>query len=112
MGVILRLGTVLILCAVVSLAFGVLSGHFAARASAGYARNLRRKMYYAVQDFSFSNIDRFSSASLVTRLTTDVTNVQHAYQMIMSGGAQPCHVSFFVSWPSASTLSFPWYFSG
>jgi ATP-binding cassette subfamily B multidrug efflux pump len=83
MGVILRLGTVLILCAVVSLAFGVLSGHFAARASAGYARNLRRKMYYAVQDFSFSNIDRFSSASLVTRLTTDVTNVQHAYQMII-----------------------------
>jgi ATP-binding cassette subfamily B multidrug efflux pump len=83
MGVIIKLGAALILASLISLAFGILAGHFAAIASAGYAKNLRQKMYYAVQDFSFHNIDKFSTGSLVTRLTTDVTNVQNAYQMII-----------------------------
>jgi len=71
----------LIICA--GLVFGVLSGKCAATASAGLAKNLRKDMYYNIQGFSFQNIDSFSTASLVTRLTTDVTNVQNAYQMII-----------------------------
>ena len=83
MGYILKVGLALILSTLISLAFGALSGRSAARASAGYASNLRRDMYYKVQEYSFQNIDRFSAASIVTRLTTDVTNVQNAYQMII-----------------------------
>lgn len=83
MGAIIKLGAALILASLISLAFGILAGYFAATASAGYAKNLRQRMYYAVQDFSFHNIDKFSTGSLVTRLTTDVTNVQNAYQMII-----------------------------
>ncbi len=83
MDAIWRIGGLLALCCVVSLCFGALSGSFAAKASAGFASNLRRDMYYRVQDFSFANIDKFSTASLVTRLTTDVTNIQMAYQMIV-----------------------------
>ena len=83
MDVIVRLGIALMASAVISLAFGCLSGHYAAKASAGFAKNLRRKMFHHVQEYSFSNIDHFSTASLVTRLTTDVTNVQNAYQMII-----------------------------
>lgn len=83
MGEIWRTGGVLALCCVVSLLFGALSGGFAAKASAGFAANLRHDMYYNVQKFSFANIDKFSTASLVTRLTTDVTNIQMAYQMIV-----------------------------
>ncbi len=78
-----RIGVLLILCAGTSLLFGTLSGAFAAKASAGYARNLRHYMYRNVQNFSFSNIDKFSTASIITRLTTDVTNVQNAYMMII-----------------------------
>ena len=80
---IIRYGALLVAAAMASLACGVLSGHFAAVASAGFAKNLRKKMFYKVQDFSFTNIDHFSTSSLVTRLTTDVTNVQNAYQMII-----------------------------
>ncbi|MHC5372980.1 ABC transporter ATP-binding protein [Enterococcus sp. LJL120] len=80
---IIRLGIALFLCALVSLFFGAMSGRYAAVASAGFARNLRRNMFARIQTFSFSNIDRFSSSSLVTRLTTDITNVQNAYQMII-----------------------------
>ncbi|MEE1144465.1 MAG: ABC transporter ATP-binding protein [Acutalibacteraceae bacterium] len=80
---ILKMGLFLFLCALVSLMFGVLSGRFAAKASAGFAKNLRHDMFHAVQDFSFSNIDKFSTASIITRLTTDVTQVQNAYQMII-----------------------------
>ncbi|MDO4581687.1 MAG: ABC transporter ATP-binding protein [Bacillota bacterium] len=80
---IVRYGLMLVVAALFSLLFGVLSGHYAAVASAGYARNLRRKLFYAVQDFSFANIDKFSTASLVTRLTTDVTNIQGAFMMII-----------------------------
>ena len=78
-----RLGVILIIAAIASLCFGALSGKYAAQASAGFAKNLRHDMFHHVQDFSFSNIDKFSPASLVTRLTTDVTNVQNAYQMII-----------------------------
>ena len=80
---IIKMGTVLFVCAMVSLLFGVLAGKFAAKASAGFAKNLRHDMFYNVQNFSFSNIDKFSTASIVTRLTTDVTNVQNAFQMII-----------------------------
>ena len=80
---ILKMGLFLFLSALVSLMFGVLSGRFAAKASAGFAKNLRHDMFHAVQDFSFANIDKFSTASIITRLTTDVTQVQNAYQMII-----------------------------
>lgn len=81
--IIWKIGMVLVAISLLSLAFGALSGKYAATASAGYAKNLRRNMYYNVQNFSFSNIDKFSTASIVTRLTTDVTNVQNAFQMII-----------------------------
>ena len=80
---VLKTGTALFVSAVICLIFGVLSGRAAAVASAGFAKNLRKDMYYNVQNFSFSSIDRFSTASIITRLTTDVTNVQNAYQMII-----------------------------
>ena len=83
MSTILYYGGILIAMAVLSLIAGMLSGRFAARASAGFAKNLRKDMYYAIQDYSFANIDRFSTSSLVTRQTTDVTNVQMAYMMII-----------------------------
>ena len=81
MGYIWKMGLILIGCTVITLLFGALAGKTAAEASAGYAKNLRHDLYYHVQDFSFSNIERFSTASLVTRMTTDVTNVQMAFQM-------------------------------
>ena len=83
MDYIFKIGIALAISCGLSLLFGALSGKFAAIASAGYAKNLRKDMYYNVQNFSFSNIDKFSTASIVTRLTTDVTNVQNAYQMII-----------------------------
>ncbi|MEE0154873.1 MAG: ABC transporter ATP-binding protein [Agathobaculum butyriciproducens] len=76
-----KYGIILVLCAMLALVFGAAAGTFAARASTGFARNLRHDMYYNVQNFSFSNIDKFSTGSIVTRLTTDVTNVQNAFQM-------------------------------
>ena len=82
-GEILRLGGILIVMAVCALIFGVLAGGAAADASAGLARNLRHDIYHHVQNFSFANIDKFSTAGIVTRLTTDVTHVQNAYQMII-----------------------------
>mgnify|MGYP002284375493 CR=1 FL=1 len=72
-----------IACAVVSLCAGFLSGRFAAIGSSGFAKNLRQDIYYKVQEFSFANIDKFSTASLVTRMTTDITNIQMAFQMII-----------------------------
>ncbi len=80
---ILFFGAILIACAFLSLIFGFLSGKFCAIASSGFAKNLRKDMYYKIQDFSFSNIDKFSSSSLVTRMTTDVTNVEMSYMMII-----------------------------
>lgn len=76
-------GTVMVLIAALGLLFGFLGGKYGAKASTGFARNLRKAMYENIQTFSFSNIDKFSTAGLVTRLTTDVTNVQNAYQMIL-----------------------------
>ena len=76
-------GGLLLAAAVVSLISGVLAGRMAAVSSAGFARNLRHDMYYRIQDFSFANIDKFSTASIITRLTTDVTNVQNSFQMIL-----------------------------
>lgn len=78
-----KIGAFLLLAAFISLFLGAAAGKTAAYASAGVAKNLRKDMYYNVQKFSFSNIDRFSTSSIVTRLTTDVTNVQNAYQMMI-----------------------------
>ena len=83
MDAVMHYGWILLVCCVLSLIFGALAGHFAAFASAGFARNLRHDMFYRVQQYSFSNIDKFSAASIVTRMTTDVTNVQNAYQMLI-----------------------------
>ena len=77
------IGALMLAAALCSLTLGILGGQFGARASAGFARNLRRAMYERIQTFSFSNIDKFSTSGLVTRLTTDVTNMQNAYQMIL-----------------------------
>ncbi|MGN0399004.1 MAG: ABC transporter ATP-binding protein [Blautia sp.] len=76
-------GAIMLVTAMFSLLFGILAGKYAADASAGFACNLREAMYENIQTFSFSNIDRFSTAGLVTRMTTDVTNVQNAYQMLL-----------------------------
>ena len=88
MGVILRLGMLLLAAALIALTFGALSGRTAAIASAGFAKNLRQDMFYNVQNFSFSNIDKFSTSSIITRLTTDVTNVQNSYQMLLRMAAR------------------------
>lgn len=81
--VLWQIGLALVGLVLVSITCGVLAGDFAAKASTGFARNLRHDMYYRIQNFSFANIDKFSTSSLVTRLTTDVTNVQNSYQMII-----------------------------
>ncbi len=86
---VLTIGAIMVVVSIFSLAFGVLAGKYAARASAGFARNLRKGMYDKIQSYSFSNIDKFSTAGLVTRLTTDVTNVQNAYQMALRMFARP-----------------------
>ena len=80
---ILKTGAALFVFALIALFFGALAGKTAAIASSGFAKNLREDMYYNVQNFSFANIDKFSTASIITRLTTDVTNVQMAYQMLV-----------------------------
>ena len=80
---VIKMGVMLLVFAAISLLTGALAGRSAAIASSGFAKNLRKDMYYNVQNFSFSNIDKFSTASIVTRLTTDVTNVQNAFQMII-----------------------------
>ena len=83
MDYIWKMGLVLALVALISLLFAGLAGKYAAVASAGFAKNLRHDMFYKIQTYSFANIDKFSASSLVTRMTTDVTNVQNAYQMIL-----------------------------
>ena len=82
MNVILKIGLQLVLASILSLMFGCLSGITASKASAGFAKNLRQDLYYKVQEYSFANIDKFSTASIITRLTTDVSNVQMAFQML------------------------------
>ena len=83
MGQVYRYGALMLALALCSLCFGVAAGRFSARASTGFACNLRDAMYCNVQTFSFSNIDKFSTAGLVTRMTTDVTNIQNAFQMML-----------------------------
>lgn len=83
MQLIVSTGGIMIAVALMGLFFGILGGFFGAKASGGFARNLRKAMFDNIQTFSFSNIDKFSTAGLVTRLTTDVTNIQNAYQMIL-----------------------------
>ncbi len=83
MKTILNYGLVLVVMAIMSLTFGALAGITCATASCGFAKNMRKDMFYNIQNFSFENIDRFSTSSLVTRLTTDVTNVQMAFMMII-----------------------------
>lgn len=82
-GYVLRTGGIMVLAALCSLVCGALSGRFAALASAGLAKGIREKLFSKVQDFSFANVDKFSTASLVTRLTTDVVNTQNAFQMVI-----------------------------
>lgn len=108
MSEIIYWGAVLLLCSFVALAFGVLSGSFAARASTGFARNVRKSLYHKVQEFSFANLDRLPSSSLVTRLTTDVTNVQMAYQMLTRIAVRSPVLlifSFFMAYTINSSLS-------
>ena len=83
MNVVYITGAILVVCAFISLACGILSGLNGSKASVGFATNLRHDLYYKVQDFSFYNIDKFSTSSLITRLTTDVGNIQFAFQMII-----------------------------
>ena len=83
MPMIYKVGLELILAATLSLTFGIIAAKLSAKAANGFAKNLRHDMYYKVQNYSFSNIDKFSTSSIVTRLTTDVTNVQQSYQMMM-----------------------------
>ena len=83
MDAVIKFGTIIIVLAISALSLGALSGIMAARASAGFAKNLRKDIFYKIQEFSFLNIDKFSTSSLITRLTTDISNVQMAYQMII-----------------------------
>ena len=102
----------LLAMALLSLGFGALSGVFCATASAGYARNLRHDLFYHVQDFSFANIDRFSTSSLVTRLTTDVTNVQMAFMMIIRTAVRaPLMLIFAVSMSISVGKRLAWVFA-
>ncbi len=81
--VIIAIGILLVVCSFIAIYTGVKSGDYSAKASAGFAKNVRRKIYYNVQDFSFSNIDKFSTSSIITRHTTDINNIQMAFQMII-----------------------------
>ncbi len=83
MGVVVTKSILLVLCAIASLCFGVASANYASKAATGFAKNLRHDMYHRVQDFSFSNIDKFSTASIVTRLTSDAANLQMTFQMMI-----------------------------
>ncbi len=113
MRVILVYGGSLIVMAVLSLLMGMLSGRFAARASAGFAKNLRKDMYYNIQNFSFANIDKFSTSSLVTRQTTDVTNVQMAYMMIIRVAIRcPLMLIFSLAMSFTVNVTISWVFLG
>jgi ATP-binding cassette subfamily B protein len=104
MRAIWKFGIILLCCSVVSLLSGFLSGRFAAVASAGLARNLRHDLFDKVQSFSFTNIDRFSTGSIITRLTTDVTNLQNSYQMIIRLGVR-APIMVVVAWIFAFRIS-------
>lgn len=101
---ILMYGGILLVMAAFSLVFGMLAGKYAATASAGFARNLRTDIYSRIQGFSFANIDKFSTSSLVTRMTTDVTNIQNAYMMIVRVAVR-CPVMLIISLIMAFTIN-------
>ena len=101
---IVRYGVLLVVMALVALLFGALSGRFAAKAATGFSRNLRREMYRNVQDFSFSNIDKFSTGGIITRLTTDVTNVQMAFMMIIRIAVR-CPIMLICAWALTFTIN-------
>ncbi len=102
--VVLTRSLELVLCALCSLAFGVASAAFATRAATGFAKNLRHDMYYRVQDYSFSNIDKFSTASIVTRLTSDVANLQMTFQMMIRMAVR-APMTMILAFVSAMTIS-------
>ncbi len=95
LGIIAKYGVILVILAALSLACGTLSGMNAAKASCGLAKNLRQDLFFKIQDFAFADIDKFSSSSLVTRMTTDVTNIQNAYQMLIRGAVRTPMMMFF-----------------
>ena len=101
---IVRYGVLLVVMALVALLFGALSGRFAAKAATGFSRNLRREMYRNVQNFSFSNIDKFSTGGIITRLTTDVTNVQMAFMMIIRIAVR-CPIMLICAWALTFTIN-------
>ena len=108
LGYIVQRGIILVAMAMLALFFGVQAGNMAAVAAAGYAKNLRHDIFYKVQDFSFKNIDHFSTSGLVTRMTTDITNVQMAYMMSIRLLAR-APIMILLSWiswehPSAAPL--------
>ena len=104
MNIVITRSIQLVICALLSLAFGVLSAIFASRAGTGFAKNLRQDMFYHVQKFSFSNIDKFSSASIVTRLTSDVANLQMTFQMLIRMAIR-CPMMLILALASALRLS-------
>ena len=104
MNVVVTKSIQLVLCALASLAFGVASAVFASRAGTGFAKNLRHDMFYRVQKFSFSNIDKFSSASIVTRLTSDVANLQMTFQMMIRMAIR-CPMMLILAFISANRIS-------
>ncbi len=104
LGYIVQRGIILVIMAMMALFFGVQAGNFAAVAGAGYAKNLRHDIFYKVQDFSFKNIDHFSTSGLVTRMTTDITNIQMAYMMSIRLLAR-APIMIILSWIMTLTLS-------
>ena len=104
MNYIIKTGLLLVLMAMVSLAFGAKAGQVAAVAGAGYAKNLRHDIFYKIQDFSFGNIDHFSTSSLVTRLTTDITNVQMAFMFSIRMLAR-APIMVVLSWIMTATIN-------
>ncbi len=111
MDYIWKMGLVLAVLAFASLLFSVLAGKYAAVASSGFAKNLRHDLFYKVQSFSFSNIDKFSASSLVTRMTTDITNVQNAYQMILRMAFRaPCMMIFAMIMAFTVNATLSWVF--
>ena len=102
---VVRWSVILVLCALVSLAFGSLSAVFASKAGTGFAKNLRHDMFHRVQDFSFGNIDKFSSASIVTRLTSDVASLQMTFQMLIRMAIR-CPMMLILALIAAMSINF------
>ncbi len=110
---IVKYGVMLVLMACISLFFGAMAGKTCAVSSAGFAKNLRQDLFYAIQDFSFSNIDKFSTSSLVTRLTTDVMNVQNAFMMLIRTAVRaPLMLIFATVMSAVLGKQLAWVFAG